>query len=209
MYMRGIVMQIGTYADGRVISYDESSGWFDVGGTPVSVDAVVSYDAVGSVAWDRPDLRDWVLSLPRTKPTATPVIGPTAKKSKNGIAVTLAMILLALCACSWLIGSNKTPTPPTNSSSGASTGNGLVVTDHASTTGDYGLRYVTGTVVNQSKKNYGYAQVQINLYDDAGAQVGSTMANVNNLAAGGTWKFKAPILEDACKKYKIKDVTGF
>jgi hypothetical protein len=68
---------------------------------------------------------------------------------------------------------------------------------------------IVGKIKNNTDKEYGYVQVEINLYDDSGAQVGSTMANVNNLEAGGTWNFEAPILEDKATKYKIKDVTGF
>lgn len=70
-------------------------------------------------------------------------------------------------------------------------------------------RYVVGTVKNNTNKEYGYVQVEINLYDESGAQVGSTLANANNLEAGGTWKFKAPILEESAKTFKIKDVNGF
>jgi|LDZS01.1.fsa_nt_gi hypothetical protein len=73
----------------------------------------------------------------------------------------------------------------------------------------FGNRYVVGTVKNNTDKEYSYVQVEINLYDDAGTQVGSTMTNANNLEPGGTWKFKAPILEENATKYKVKDVTGF
>ncbi len=70
-------------------------------------------------------------------------------------------------------------------------------------------RYVVGTVKNNSSETFGYVQVEINLYDDSGAQVGSTIDNTNNLAPGGTWKFKALIFEDEATSYKIVDVTGF
>lgn len=69
--------------------------------------------------------------------------------------------------------------------------------------------YVIGTVKNNAGKTYSYVQVTINLYDKSGAQVGSTLANVNNLEPGGIWKFKAPILEQDATTYKIKDITGF
>mgnify|MGYP000993857118 CR=1 FL=1 len=72
-----------------------------------------------------------------------------------------------------------------------------------------GVRYVAGTVRNNTNRQYSYVQVEINLYDDSGAQVGSTLANTNNLEPGGTWKFKALVLEDSATKFKIKDVTGF
>ena len=68
---------------------------------------------------------------------------------------------------------------------------------------------VTGAIVNKTDKEYGYLQVEINLYDNSGAQIGSTLANVNNLEAKGTWKFEAYTLKDGVKTVKVKDVTGF
>ena len=69
--------------------------------------------------------------------------------------------------------------------------------------------YVTGTVRNNTNKQYKYVQVEINLYDKSGAQVGSTLANTNNLEPHGLWKFKAPIIEDNTAKYSVKNVTGY
>ena len=77
------------------------------------------------------------------------------------------------------------------------------------TSNDGYVRYVVGTVRNNTKKTYGYVQVTINLYDASGAQVGSTLANVNNLEPSGIWKFKAPIMDDNVAKFKVKEVTGF
>ncbi len=74
---------------------------------------------------------------------------------------------------------------------------------------EFGTRYVVGTVKNNTDKEYSYVQVEINLYDDSGAQVGSTLDNTNNLEPGGTWKFKAVIMEDNATKYRIKDISGF
>ncbi len=84
----------------------------------------------------------------------------------------------------------------------------LEVIDHKSVSEEYG-RSVVGTVRNNTDHNYGYAQVEINLYDKSGSQVGSTVANINNLAPHSLWKFKAPILEDSAVRFEIKDVTGF
>ena len=69
--------------------------------------------------------------------------------------------------------------------------------------------YIVGTVKNNTKKQYKYVQVEINLYDKDGNQVGSTMSNVNNLEPGATWKFKAPVIEEQAASFKIKEVTGF
>lgn len=69
--------------------------------------------------------------------------------------------------------------------------------------------YIVGVVQNNTDKDYSYVQVEINLYDKDGVQVGSTLDNTNNLEGGGKWKFKAIILDDDVASYKIKGVTGF
>lgn len=68
---------------------------------------------------------------------------------------------------------------------------------------------IAGTVKNNSQKQYRYVQVQFNLYDKSGAQVGSSLANVNNLEPGGSWKFEAHVFEKRATSAKLKDVTGF
>lgn len=72
-----------------------------------------------------------------------------------------------------------------------------------------GIQHVTGTLTNKTTKQYGYLQVEINEYDASGAQVGSTLANVNNLEAKGTWKIDAITTSQNVKSVKLKDVTGF
>lgn len=69
--------------------------------------------------------------------------------------------------------------------------------------------YITGVIKNNTNRTYGYVQVEINLYDEDGVQIGSTLDNLNNLEGGGSWRFKAFVLEDDVDSYKIKDVTGF
>lgn len=85
----------------------------------------------------------------------------------------------------------------------------LEVTEHHPCAGDFGSRMVCGTVVNNTNRTIGYAQVEINLYDAEGSLVDSTLDNINNLEPNGKWKFKAPILEDSVTNYKIKEVNGF
>ena len=70
------------------------------------------------------------------------------------------------------------------------------------------LRYIVGSVRNQSAKQYKYVQVQFSLYDKDGAQVGSAFDNVSNLEANGLWKFKAIVLEDSAVKAKLAELTG-
>lgn len=95
------------------------------------------------------------------------------------------------------------------SSTNEGRGSSLEVTESHSCSLGYGSRAVCGTVVNNSSRNISYAQVEINLYDRNGNLVDSTMDNINNLEANGTWKFQAPIIEDNVATYKVKNVTGF
>ena len=59
--------------------------------------------------------------------------------------------------------------------------------------------------------NGGYIQVEYNLYDADGAQVGTALANTNNLKAGGSWKFEAigTASPDEVASYELVDVTSF
>jgi hypothetical protein len=72
------------------------------------------------------------------------------------------------------------------------------------------LSYVAGKIRNNSNKDYGYVQVQINLYDAEGTLVDSTLDNVNNLRAGETWAFEAIIISpEKVDSYRIEAITGF
>ncbi len=85
----------------------------------------------------------------------------------------------------------------------------LEVIEHHSCSDEFGSKMVCGTVVNNTNRTIGYAQVEINLYDSEGSLVDSTLDNINNFEPNGKWKFKAVIMEDNVASYKIKDVTGF
>lgn len=71
------------------------------------------------------------------------------------------------------------------------------------------VRYGTGIVSNTGDHKFGYVQVEINLLDKSGAVVGSTLANVNNLAPHDKWKFKALLTEDSATRFKVKGITAF
>ncbi len=85
----------------------------------------------------------------------------------------------------------------------------LELLDWKITTGEYGNTTITGRVKNNKSRELSYAQIQFNLYDASGAQVGTAMANVNNLEPNGIWKFEAVCLEDNFKTAKFKELTGF
>lgn len=86
---------------------------------------------------------------------------------------------------------------------------GLSLENHRLVRGEYGVKFVAGTISNSGSKNYEYAQVEINLYDRSGNLIGSTLANVNNLGPGQRWKFEAPVIQDDISKYEIKGITAF
>jgi len=67
---------------------------------------------------------------------------------------------------------------------------------------------ITGTVVNRRGKNLRYVQITYKLYDESGAQVGTALANINNLEPGGTWKFEAVGFRKA-KSFKLAELKGY
>lgn len=85
---------------------------------------------------------------------------------------------------------------------------GLQVTDHRWSSQEQGVRSIVGMVVNHDDRQYSYVQVEINLYN-GDTQVGSTIANVNNLEPKGRWFFEAHVSEAIATRYEIKGVSGW
>jgi hypothetical protein len=123
-------------------------------------------------------------------------------KHTNVGGIISVLIFLGIAAW-WYFGGGFQPQAPNK---GVSTG--LSVSGARIKSGEFNVRSVVGTVKNTATKTYGYVQVSINLYDASGKQVGSTMANVNNLEPGTSWDFEAVILEDSATTFKVMDVTG-
>lgn len=71
--------------------------------------------------------------------------------------------------------------------------------------------YITGKLTNNTDDAVSYIQVEYNLYDAEGAQVGTALANTNNLQPGGVWKFEAigNASPDEVASFELIDVTGF
>ena len=67
---------------------------------------------------------------------------------------------------------------------------------------------ITGRIRNNTAHSYGYVQVTFNLYNTAGEQVGTALANVNNLEPGTVWKFKAFGFARGTT-FKLGEITGF
>lgn len=71
---------------------------------------------------------------------------------------------------------------------------------------------VKGTAKNISKKNFSYASVEFIIYDSAGNNLGTALANINNLQSGDTWQFEANLFSFPSSKpisYKLAEITAF
>lgn len=75
--------------------------------------------------------------------------------------------------------------------------------------GEFGNRTLVGRIRNNTDKTYDYAQIQFNLFNAADEQVGSALANVNNLSGGTVWRFEAFVIEDTATRAVAADITGF
>lgn len=71
--------------------------------------------------------------------------------------------------------------------------------------------YLTGTLKNNSGKECSYIQISFNLYDEDGNQIGTALDNLNNLADGGTWKFKAMGIDTTgdVASWELADISAF
>lgn len=152
------------------------------------------------------------------------VIAPPSKPKKKKHPFLIAFLIIFVVFCV-LLGSLVANTPTTSTSSTSSliseTSNNessvleesaapvsdLELIDYTSESDGY-ANYVVGHIRNNTDKTYSYVQVDINLYS-GDTQVGSTLDNVNNLAPGATWEFKAVVLENNADKFEIVNISGF
>ena len=54
--------------------------------------------------------------------------------------------------------------------------------------------YISGTVTNNTNKDYSYVQIEFVCYDSQGNNLGTALDNTNNLLGNQTWKYKATFL---------------
>lgn len=143
------------------------------------------------------------------------------EKKKHGILkVVLVVIVIAVAA--GVVGSMGGGSAPSSGDAGDAAGaaapqaetqpqESYTITDEAADTSNPYSYVITGTLTNNTDQDKSYIQVQYNLYDASGAQIGTALANTNNLKAGGTWKFEALGTSDPSQvaSWERMDVTGF
>ena len=108
-------------------------------------------------------------------------------------------------------GGSSTKNPLNESTQSLEVENGV---DGISVEKDQFTWYFNGYVVNNKDKDLAYCQIEINLYDKEGALLGTAVDNVNNLKAGGKWKFKAMTLLTSDQlaevdSWELGEVTGW
>lgn len=71
---------------------------------------------------------------------------------------------------------------------------------------------IIGVAENTSGQNLSYVSVEFSVYDAAGNNLGTALANINNLGKGDTWKFEATLLSFPSTRptsFKLIDLIGY
>ena len=68
---------------------------------------------------------------------------------------------------------------------------------------------IAGRVRNNRAKPYRYAQITFQVYNKADEQIGTALANIAGLEAGGTWRFEARCFCKGGSTFKLAGVTGY
>ncbi|MBM6775186.1 FxLYD domain-containing protein [Olsenella profusa] len=153
-----------------------------------------------------------------------------AKEGKKGIGrivLIVIVVLVVIGAAGSLAGGGNSSSSSSGSSSpaGQTEEQGNVqqterqaeeqepytVTDEQIDTSNQFATYIGGTLTNNTDHEVSYIQVEYNLYDADGAQIGTALANTNNLQPGGKWKFEAigTASPDEVASFELIEVTGF
>ena len=143
-----------------------------------------------------------------------------AKEGKKGIGKIVLIVVVAIVvigAIGSMGGKGGTDQAPageeaqTSEQQPAEETEPYTISDEQLDTSNQFAVYINGTLTNNTENEASYIQVEYNLYDADGAQVGTALANTNNLKAGGAWKFEAvgTAAPDEVASYELVDVTGF
>ncbi len=129
------------------------------------------------------------------------------KANKKTILWVIAGTIIVIAAIGGIVGgtatNNKDNAQLVNAGTSAED---LEVLEHSVIEDSY--PHIVGKVRNNTDKTYSYVQVSINLYKDD-VQLGSTLANINNLEPNSIWEFDALVTYEDFTSYKIVEVTGF
>ena len=98
-----------------------------------------------------------------------------------------------------------------NADDSAQADSDYTITDETFVDNGYGSYSITGTFTNATGRELSYVQVTYRMLDADGAQIGTALANTNNLPDGSAWKFDAMYFDSdvAPASYKFVEVTYF
>jgi hypothetical protein len=150
-----------------------------------------------------------------SKAKSCPNCGVDVKKPASPLKVIgfIAFGMLVVSIVKAVVSPDHSATRSTESyaasASTASSSSALTANGEKFKRGQYGNLVYTGNIINTTGKKLSYVQVEINLYDKNNVQVGSTLANINNLEPGVTWSFEAPVMEARAKTGKVAGITTF
>ena len=71
---------------------------------------------------------------------------------------------------------------------------------------------IKGVAVNTSGRDLSYASVEFSVYDASGNNLGTALANINNLRAGDNWKFEATLFDFPSTRpssYKLVEIIAY
>ncbi len=135
------------------------------------------------------------------------------KQKHTGVRVLIALIIIIIGIGAIAGGSSNQNTTTGGSSTTQKQEKFTLQEGHTGSSDQYGMSYtIEGSIKNNTNKQYSYVQVTFNLYDTDGAQIGTALANINNLEANGLWKFKAIGSLGNGKSvatYKLMEITGW
>ena len=119
------------------------------------------------------------------------------------------VVIVILCvACSSSNSTNNVPSSDQESSTKKSEAQYEITEKPKLVYEDY-TNKIVGIIKNNSGSDKGYIQISFTLYDADGNNIGTALANTNNLKDGGTWKFEAIALENDVKSFELDEVSGF
>jgi hypothetical protein len=138
-----------------------------------------------------------------------------AKKSDVGASgVIMAIVVVGIAI--WFLWPSSTPNPLATAPTAVSIPSApavqqqlLTLDDGWTVDSDESLIYIKGTVHNPSTRTFSLATISFDLFDKSGARVGTALDNINNLAPGQAWKFKAYILDKGAQNAKLAKLEGF
>lgn len=73
-----------------------------------------------------------------------------------------------------------------------------------------GNMYIRGTAENFSDTNYGYVQLEWEVYDETGAKIADGLANTSGLNSGQRWRFEAlAVGVEGADSYSLVNITAY